>query len=217
MGCQVVGVIHNIASVPLCRLPLSAPEWLRTGSGRLLTALALSDRLPYRPSLYLDRSIRGRLYFKLQFRIRPRQRRTYYIGWLTKSERQLLGQHIADRWPTAQQATRINDLNRLRQAAHDRAVLVAARTGYHFLGHRLFRCGSVTVVDQAGLGELRRLMVEIHEIDGQRWALQRDSMPYLSLRGQRRTCGTLRRISLAMRATDESIRKLGRVLEKEFI
>jgi hypothetical protein len=75
----------------------------------------------------------------------------------------------------------------------------------------------VTVVDQAGLGELRRLMVEIHEIDGQRWALQRDSMPYLSLRGQRRTCGTLRRISLAMRATDESIRKLGRVLEKEFI
>ncbi len=210
-------MIHNISSVPLCRLPLLAPEWLRTGSGQLLTAIALSDRLPYRPSLYLDRSIRGKPYFKLQFRIRPRQRRTYYIGGLTKSERQLLGQHIANRWSTAQHATRIQDLTSLRQAAHDRAVLVAARTGYHFLGHRLFRCGSVTVVDQASLGELRRLMVEIRELDGQRWAQHKVLLAYLSPHGQSRNCMTLRRISRAMRATDESIRKLGRVLEKEFV
>ncbi len=202
----------DFVPLPLQRKPVLG--FVRKESCRFLLACSLIERAKQRVSIYQDRSVSGCAYFKIRYRPCSRRLGTFYLGQLSPAEHLLLTNLITTRWPDAQHATRIKDLTGIRQEYRDTAVEVAARTGFHFLGNRLFRRNSVAVVDQTNLRELRQMMLKIRDIDWQSWALQRTRLPRLSPRRQRRTCATVRRLSRAIRATDSSIQKLERVIER---
>lgn len=194
-----------------------ARDWGRRASGRLLLAFRFIDRLHRRPSVCRARNGRGERYYGLKIRPHSHRQITFYLGQLTTAEHQLLCRHILHRWPAGEYRARLKETSGLRQEYQNNALSLAAQCGYRFRSCTVYRCRPNRPIGADSLRRLLAVLRQIRELDGQREAQHKVLLAYLSPHGQRRTCGTLRRISRAMRATDASIRKLGRVLEKEFL